>query len=77
MNIFDKAIEAEHGKDFKLGMPLGDPLAIARRLTVLSNMMNGRGFRKMAKEPVKNAQGLTRGDRKLARREAANLKVSG
>ena len=77
MNIFDKAIESEHGKDFKLGMPLGDSLAITRRLTVLSNMMNGRGFRQTPKEPVKNAQGLTRGDRRRARREAANLKVSG
>jgi len=75
MNAFNKVIEAEFANDTKLGIPLYDPVLINRRLTFFSRLTNGKGFRIPPKEPKKNDQGLTRGDRKRMAREIANGKV--
>jgi len=75
MNAFNKAIETEFANDFKLGIPLRDPVLINRRLTAMSNLTNGKGFRVPPQEPKKNAQGLTRGARKRIAREKANEKA--
>ncbi len=42
----------------------------------MERLAGGKGWRMPAREPKKNAQGLTRGQRKRALREAANAKVS-
>lgn len=76
MQIFQKALEAEYADDTKLGMPSRDEGHRARRLAVMERMTGGRGFERPAKEPRKDAQGRTRGDRKRAARAAANAKVS-
>lgn len=64
MNVFENIIESQNAVEQTLGNPLNDPLAIERRLTYFNNLRNGNGFRTPKKTPVKNAQGLTRGDRK-------------
>jgi hypothetical protein len=71
MNIFESIMKTTHDAETSLGHPLRDPMAIERRLTHFAQMTGGKGFRTPKKEPVKNAQGLTRGDRKRIRFERA------
>lgn len=75
MQIFHKALEAEYADDTKLGMPSKDEGHRVRRLAAMERMTGGRGFTKPAKEPRKDAQALTRGDRKRTARAATNAKV--
>jgi len=76
MSIFNKIIEAEHADDYRLGMPAKDAAHFLRCMTAMDNMRGGNGFIKPQKELRKDAQGLTRGDRKRALRAATNEKVS-
>lgn len=75
MEIFKKVLEREHANDTKLGMPLSGT-AHKRRLDTLARMTGGNGFRTPPKEPRKDAQGRTRGDRKRLIRAAAMARVS-
>lgn len=76
MTIFNAIAAREHANDTKLGMPSTDPMHYARRRTIMEKLAGGKGWRTDPKEPKKDAQGLTRGDRKRAARERANAKVS-
>lgn len=76
MKAFDAVVAREHENDTKLGMPSTDAGHFHRRMAVMQQMTGGAGFSPMPKEPRKDAQGMTRGDRKRALREAANAKVS-
>jgi hypothetical protein len=76
MKAFEAVVAKEHENDTRLGMPSTDLGHFARRMTAMENMTGGNGFGKMPKLPRKDAQGLTRGDRKRALREATNAKVS-
>lgn len=60
----------------RLGCPLGDETAIQRRLSHFSTLSGGAGFRVPPLEPRRNAQGLTRGDRKRLLRAQANAKAA-
>ncbi|MDK4727430.1 hypothetical protein [Rhizobium phaseoli] len=75
-NIFDKLAADYHANDFKLGMPSTDEGHRVRRLTVMERITGGKGFRSLPKEPGRNAEGLSRGDRKRLSRERANAAVN-
>ncbi len=75
MNIFKRIVAKEHETDTRLGMPLYD-VAHKRRLDAMSRMTGGNGFPTPAKDPRKDAQGRTRGERKRALRAATMAKVS-
>lgn len=75
-NIFQRISASEQANDFKLGMPSTDEAHRARRLTLMETLTDGKGFRIPAKEPKRNAAGLSRGDRKRIARSAADAKVS-
>ena len=75
-NIFTKLAKREHENDSKLGMPSTDRAHYGRRMHLMSTIRGGKGFRTPASVPQRDAQGLTRGDRKRAPREATNAKVS-
>jgi len=64
MNIFETALQKEFAPVVTLGNPLNDDVAIYRRTAYFSHLTKGNGFRSFPKEPRKNADGLTRGDRK-------------
>lgn len=68
MNVFNKILVAEHAGDALLGSPATSLEQLERRLTAFRNMTGGKGFRDLPAEPVKNAAGLTRGERKRAAR---------
>lgn len=76
MKAFDAVVAREHENDTKLGMPSTDAGHFHRRMAVMEQMTGGNGFGKLPKEPRKDAQGMTRGDRKRALRAATNAKVS-
>jgi len=76
MSIFNKIIEAEHADDYRLGIPAKDAAHFLRRMTAMDNMRGGNGFIKPPKELRKDAQGMTRGERKRVLRAATNAKVS-
>jgi hypothetical protein len=69
MNIFQQVLDKEHDTDRRLGMPLSG-IARERRLNAMA-VMNPKGFRTPAKDPAKDSQGRTRGQRKRALRSAA------
>lgn len=75
-NIFNEIVAGEHANDTKLGLPSTDPTHAARRRTIMEHMAGGNGWRTPPKEPKRDAQGLSRGDRKRLARERANAKVS-
>lgn len=64
MNVIDRIMAKQFAEETSLGNPLHDSDAIERRLTHFAQMTGGRGFRVPAKTPRKDAQGLTRGDRR-------------
>jgi len=70
-SIFAKVLAAEHADDTRLGMPALSEAHSLRRRDVMSSMTGGRGFTVAAKTPAKDAQGMTRGDRKRAARARA------
>lgn len=76
MNIFNKIVADEYANDTRLGLPSTDTMHFLRRMNVMSTMRGGNGFRVPAKEPKRDAQGLTRGERKEKARLAANARVS-
>lgn len=73
---FQKLLAAEYGSDTKLGMPARDEAHGLRRLAAMERMTGGNGFRVPATKPRKDAQGLTRGQRRRAAYETAAAKVS-
>lgn len=73
---FQKVLDKEHENDSKLGMPSTSLEHHVRRLTLMERLAGGKGWRTPAREPKRNAQGLTRGQRKRELREATNAKVS-
>lgn len=75
-SAFNAVLTKEHANDTKLGMPSTDEAHFARRMTIMERMAGGKGWSSPAREPKKDAQGLTRGDRKRAARERANTAVS-
>ncbi|THK38144.1 hypothetical protein EHS39_11730 [Ensifer sp. MPMI2T] len=75
-NIFDKIVANEYANDTRLGLPSADNGHHSRRLNAMAIMRGWNGFRTPAKEPKKDAQGMTRGDRRRAARAAANARVS-
>lgn len=76
MNIFNKIVADEYANDTRLGLPSTDTMHFLRRMNVMSTMRGGNGFRVPAKEQKRDAQGLTRGERKEIVRMAANARVS-
>jgi len=74
MNVFEKLAEAERKMYVLLGVPLGE--LNTGRLTLMRALRGGKGFQAEAKGLRKDAQGLTRGDRKRQARAIANMKVS-
>lgn len=77
MNIFQRLARRFEGTNDRLGSPAGSPESIQRRIHHFAAMTGGKGFRQYAQDPRKDSQGMTRGDRKRARRAAANLKIKG
>lgn len=75
-NIFTTLANREHENDSKLGMPSTSLEHHVRRLTLMERLAGGKGWRNPKKESRRDAQGLTRGQRKRALREATNAKVS-
>ncbi|NGO63924.1 hypothetical protein G6N76_09570 [Rhizobium daejeonense] len=77
-NIFTDLATREHDNDTKLGMPSTSLEHHIRRLTLMERLAGGKGWRVPAREPKKDAQGLTRGDRKRALRERtfAHLRIA-
>jgi len=75
-NIFNEIVADYHADDFKLGMPSTDDAHFDRRKTVMEKLSGGKGWSIPAKEPKRNAQGLSRGDRKRLARAAAYERVS-
>lgn len=76
MNIFKRIAKLMHDEETTLGNPLGDELAIKRRQTHFASLTGGRGFRqppKSTREAKKDAQGLTRRDRREKRFRMAFL----
>ena len=76
MDVFERVLAKEHSTDSQLGVPLYLGTAWARRMNYMANLRGGDGFRVPALEPRKDAQGLTRGERKRKSREIAMSKVS-
>lgn len=76
MNVFTKLANDELADASRLGSPAKDATALARRTDTMSRATGGKGFRTPAKEPMKAADGTTRGQRKRALRAATNGKVS-
>lgn len=75
INVFNKIMGDQSKIETSLGNPLNDPMAIARRQSHFAAMTGGRGFRTPPKSLKADAEGLTRGDRKRARREASNAAI--
>jgi hypothetical protein len=73
---FQKVLAAEYGSDTKLGMPARDEAHGLRRLAAMKRMTDGNGFRVPATKPRRDAQGLTRGQRRRAAYAVAMAKVS-
>lgn len=80
MNKFFKKIAAiihgEQKADVSLGAPAVDRAAYDRRMTLFRNMRGGDGFAKEPGKPRKNADGLTRGQRRRAMAAKSRAKVS-
>lgn len=74
MNIFNALVAKEHANDFVVGV--GDRITRDRRFAALAEMTGGRGFGTPPKQPRRDSQGLTRGDRKRLARLRANAAVS-
>lgn len=74
-NIFNKILGDQTKNETSLGHPLKDPMAIARRQSHFAAMTGGRGFRTPPKSLKTDSEGLTRGDRKRARRTASNAAI--
>lgn len=71
MNIFNRILNREFRQSVTLGNPLGrDSGPFLARMNQLATMRNNRGFRTPPLEPRKDAQGLTRGERKRVLRAA-------
>ena len=71
MNIFDEIAAREHANDYRLGMPSANSAHFDRRMTAMAQLTNGKGFRLYPTQPKRDAQGLTRGDRRRLRHAAA------
>lgn len=71
MTIFDKIAAREHVNDYRLGMPAANAAHFDRRMTAMAQLTNQKGFRQYPKAPKRDAQGLTRGDRRFLRHAAA------
>lgn len=67
MNIFQYLASRDY--DIAVGVP--GQLAMDRRFAAYAAMTGGKGFRTPPKQPRRDAQGRTRGDRKRAMRLAA------
>lgn len=76
MNALAKILDAEAVATTRLGNPSEDYGAQQRRLTAMATMTGTAGFRVPPVEPAKDAQGLTRGDRKRKSYATAMAKVS-
>lgn len=71
MTIFSEIAAREHANDCRLGMPAANSAHFDRRMTAMAQMTNQKGFRLYPKQPKRDAQGLTRGDRRRLRHAAA------
>lgn len=76
MNVFNKVLAAEAEAATRLGNPSDNAAAFHRRMNAMATMTGTHGFRVPPLEPRKDAQGLTRGDRKRASRALAASKVT-
>ncbi|MGF9564127.1 hypothetical protein AAIH70_11490 [Neorhizobium sp. BT27B] len=77
-NVFNKLAAREYVNDAKLGLPSTDRAHFDRRKHLMSILASGKGWRVPSKEPVRRADGTTRGERKRALRERtfAHLRVA-
>lgn len=75
-NVFTTLANREHENDTKLGMPSTDLAHFHRRMHLMSTLRGGKGFGQSPKGLKRDAQGLTRGDRKRLRRQVVNERVS-
>jgi hypothetical protein len=71
MNIFNEIAARENANDYRLGMPAANSAHFDRRMTAMAQLTNQKGFRLYPKQPKRDAQGLTRGDRRRLRHAAA------
>lgn len=65
-NVFRSLLDKEYGDDMRLGHPLRDPAAIARRTSTYAALRGGAGFRTPKKSPRVHENGMTRGEMKRA-----------
>lgn len=75
MNIFNKIIKADNDAAFRLGSPAPNEEAHARRLAAME-LLNPNGFKTKPNTPAKNADGLTRGQRRRLKQAEYMAKVS-
>lgn len=73
MNIFSKIL----GKAVKQDTRLGNPLGVGNgpffaRMNCMALMRGGNGFQTPPRDPFKDSQGMTRGDRKRMARATCN-----
>lgn len=76
MNAFNKVLAAEAEAATRLGNPSDNSASFHRRMNAMATMTRTHGFRVPPMEPRKDAQVLTRGDRKRAARAIAASKVT-
>lgn len=76
MGPFSKLVARQRAGEFTLGNPLRDWGATERRLNYFFTLTGGRGFRSPPKTPRTDSQGMTRGDRRRARRAQLAALVS-
>lgn len=74
MNIFDKMVSRDWDAARRLGCPAATEAERLRRVEAMA-AMNPSGFRTPAKQPRRDAQGKTRGDRKREARTRTNAKI--
>lgn len=74
MNIFRRLVAKEWNKATRLGCPAGSDAESLQRRGAMA-LLNPNGFRTPPKIPRVDSQGLTRGDRKRAARQATNAKI--
>jgi hypothetical protein len=73
VNILSKIFSPKAKSEMTLGNPLSDlDGARSRRLMFFAAKTGGKGFREFPKEPRRDAQGMTRGERKRERRAVAD-----
>lgn len=75
LKLINDIVAKKHDGDTRLGNPSADQAHYDRRMTAMSRMTGGKGFRTPPKAARIFSDGKTRGDRKRALRAATNAKI--